>query len=232
MVDETDPKTTLKDRVFAVIDGGGGVTITQLVEQVEATEKQIRNAVDALRKADPEEADEFNQVVSWRRKYWLASELRDKGLTLKTTARGTLKVTDDAGGETSTSREDALTALKAAVGDHPDAERINALVVVRFDDWQKAKIDLKTAREEARNLEAGAAEEFRTCIEKGHSGTSDDEAKQKLHETEMAWQNWEEKKGEAKEMRSIANATLKKADRALASLIDNARQLDLWPGGA
>lgn len=225
--DVTAPRQTLKERVFAVIDEGGGVSITQLCEQVDATEKQIRNAVDALRAPDPE-AEEFNQVVSWRKKYWIAAELVDKGLTLKPTTRGTLKVTDDEGGETSPSREEALEALKLAVGEHPDAERINALVVVRFDAYQKAKAELKAERERARNIEGAAEEGFKQAVEKGHDG-SESEQKQKLYEIEMGWQAWQEKKGEAAEIRSIANKALKTADRALANLIDNARQLDLFP---
>ena len=216
-------------------------TVEQLAVVCECTEKQVRNAVTALRRKY--QSDSGDHIVSWKRQYWTAAELERRGHVLEATARGTLKVVKSTaskqgpGKKKKSPNKPKSKAKKSAdiaahvieeLGDSPDAQKVAKLIVARYDAFQEAEGELPRVRQKARDMIAATEAAFKEAIEEGLSVNDDAAAVQKLHNVEQAWQTKLEKKAEAVELRKEANETRNKARDAFAGVMENIRQLDLF----
>lgn len=223
---------------------GGGHSIESLGAAAEgATAKQVRNAIDELRSRGVE-------VVSYKHRYWLAEELRDEGLTLvAATKGGVLKVAKpgatkgakaakgkakDAkprrGVLSAQSREEALAAIKADLGEHPDPIQIAQLVFKRYDRLQRAKVNHQETLTRTKAMVEAEHQRFKEAVEEGIQSGDNEAAVQKLYTVQTRWQEWEEAKAEGIEERKAARAELKRAEKLLAAVAENAKQLTLFPG--
>lgn len=212
-------------------------TVEQLAVACDATEKQIRNAVTALRRKY--QSDSGDHIVSFKRSYWTAAELERRGHVLEPTARGTLKVTKSTktGGpkkeptakEKKKKTKDEIAAhVIEELGDSPDAQKVAALVVAKYDVFVEAEGKLPHVRQKARDLIMASEAAFKEAIEEGLETGDEAAAVQKLHHVEQAWQHKLERKAEAVELRKEALEERNRARDAFAGLMENVRQLDLF----
>ena len=212
-------------------------TVEQLAVACDATEKQIRNAVTALRRKY--QSDSGDHVVSFKRSYWTAAELERRGHVLEPTARGTLKVVKSTktGGpkkepsekaKKQQTKDEIAAHVIEELGDSPDAQKVAALVVSKYDVFVEAEGKLPLVRQKARDLIMASEAAFKEAIEEGLEAGDESAAVQKLHHVEQAWQHKLERKSEAIELRKEALEERNRARDAFAGLMENVRQLDLF----
>lgn len=214
-------------------------TVEQLAVACDATEKQIRNAVTALRRKY--QSDSGDHIVSFKRSYWTAAELERRGHVLEPTSRGTLKVkkSTKTGGKKKEpktpktkkpkgpSKDEIASAVIEELGDSPGAQKVAGLVMAKYDAYQEAEAELPRVRQKTRDMKTAADAAFKEAIEDGHGGT-EAEAVQKLHNCEQSWQHKLERYSEAVELRKEALHSRNAARDAFAGLMENVRQLDLF----
>lgn len=226
---------TIADRVLKQIQKEPR-TVEQLALVCDATEKQIRNAVTALRRKYP--STHGDHIVSFKRSYWTAAELERRGHVLHPTKGGTLKVekSTKTGGpkkprtkkqEKADERSKIAAHVIEELGDSPDARKVAKLVIARYDVLIEAEGELPRQRQKARDLIKASDAAFAEAMEEGLETGDEAAAVQKLHNCEQAWQHKLEKKAEAIELRKEANETFKRARDSFAGLMENVRQLDL-----
>jgi hypothetical protein len=226
-VEENQSEILIVDRLLDTVRHGNGVTVDQVAEALECTQRQVRNGVTALRRKY--QHDHADHIVSWKGRFWLASELEAAGHQLQPTAKGgTLKVVSKPKpAAPKKTKEEVEEALRAELGDHPDADKIARLVCLRYDEMVDAQAKYRETLVKVRNGINGAEAAFKETIEGARASGDVDAAVNKLYGVEMAWQTKEEKKAEAIEERKEALRIKKAAEDKLAGLIENCRQLDL-----
>ena len=98
---------------------------------------------------------------------------------------------------------------------------------------QDAKVEARDARKDANTAVDAAGAHLKTQIETGiPAGTTEEETaaiKVKLTNVELAWQNYEEAKEGAKELRKVAREGVNAARQHLAQTVKDSQQLTL-PG--
>lgn len=225
---EEEQEGLIVDRIFETVRDGSGVSVTQVAEALDITERQVRNGVTALRRKH--QVDSGDHVVSWSGRFWLARELEAAGHQLQPTPKGnTLKVVKpkpakEPKGKT---KEEILDDLRADLGDHPDAEKIAQLVCKRYDEHITAEEQYRETLVKSRQMVQAADAQFKDTIEAARTAGDVDQAVNKLYSVEVGWQTREEKRAESVELRKEALDKKKKAANALAGIIENCRQLDL-----
>lgn len=234
---EGSDEAKLVDKIHAEIKAEPR-TIEQLAVAVNATEKQIRNAVTALRRKF--QMDSGDHVVSFKRQYWTAAELERRGHKLEPTSKGTLKVTHSTKttktkkpakakkSKKTETREEIAAKVLEELGDSPDAQRVAGLIVKKYDAFMEAEAALPKIRTKARDLVRAAEANFKETIEEGIAVGDQAAAVQKLHGVESAWQNLSEKKSKAIEIRKTALEARNRARDAFSGVMENIRQLDLF----
>jgi hypothetical protein len=232
-----DKNANLTDRIFDEIEKEPR-TVGQLAAACDCTEKQVRNAVTALRRRY--RADNAKHVVSYKAQFWTAAELERRGFALRPTKNG-LKVCSapkqsspkQAKKKTAKNRNDVIAKVLAELGDSPDAMRVAGIVVKRYDVFQKAENALAGQRQKARDQIKAAEAFFTESIEEGLEVGDQNAAVQKLHHVEESWQMLKEKRSGAVEIRKKALEKRNKARDAFAGVVENLRQLEFefdWTG--
>lgn len=212
-------------------------TVEQLAVACSCTEKQVRNAVTALRRKY--QSDNGDHVVSYKRSYWTAAELERRGFTLQATEKGTLKVQSSpatakkkpkGGGKKKDkpTKDEIAAKVLEELGDSPDAQRVARLIVAKYDAFLEAENDLPRQRTKARDMKKAAEAAFKETIEQGIETGDDAAALQKLHAVEQSWQNKLEREAEAVEIRKHALEKRNKARDAFSGVMENIRQLELF----
>lgn len=236
LVEREGASVALDDRLMARLRDGGGCTMAMLREATDASEPEVREALQRLR--ERYQPDNSEHPVSYKAKWWLARELSSLGHDLRLTARGTLKVVKTEGGSDeeaeakpaykAKSKGELLDEVRALLDGHPDAESVVLEVVTRIDSSFGARQAYKDVCAECRKAKEAAEVILREAVELGREkGRA--AAEVKLDGIETAWQALQETLASNVERRKAARDDKRRADAALEQLMLNLRQLEL-PG--
>lgn len=223
-------------------------TVEQLAVAVDGTEKQIRNAITALRRKY--ESDNGDHIVSFKRQYWTAAELERRGHVLEPTSKGTLKVvksTKTGGPKKKPKKPKAAKkpkdqkaeklALKVQkllqeIAGEPDdvkfAVELTTTIVKAWHELQESEGNTPRERKRARDLKAASWENLRAIMEEAVPQNASTELHMNQnHSKQMAWQAYHEKLAEGVEIRKAAREREARANDALAGIMEAYAQLEL-----
>lgn len=223
-------------------------TVEQLAVACDATEKQVRNAVTALRRRY--QSDSPDHVVSFKRQYWTAKELSRRGHVLEVTSKGTLKVVKSTktGGKKKKPKAEKkpkkpkdqqadklalrVHKLLKEIADDPDdvkfAVELTTTIVKAWHELQESEGATPRERKRARDLKAASWENLRAIMEEAVPGDADGPFHmQQNHSKQMAWQAYGEQLAEGIEIRKAARLRESRANDALAGIMEAYAQLEL-----
>ena len=219
---ERPPADSLAGKVLEALERAP-TSADALVEVTRADTKKVRNAVTALRRRYA--AGHELHPIAHEGRYWLSRDLEAKGYELVETRGGNLKVKKD---DAPVSKDNARDVLENALKGKPATpENVTRLIAEQLAIVDYASVELRKAREFAKELVGGREAAFRSAVEAGRELNDNDGALEKLMQVEQTWQELEDARAEATEMRKLHRDTLKEQGTLLRKIMKAAKALNI-----